>query len=133
MASINKVILIGNLGKDPETRYTKSGVANTTFQIATSEKFKNKQGGIKEHTEWHRIVTWGKLAEICKEYLPKGSSVYIEGKLQTRSWDDKNGIKRYVTEIIAQSVQFLSPKSQNSSTTSSDQTEPPPFDDEVPF
>ena len=106
---INKVILVGNLGQDPEIRYTADGRPIANFSIATSESWKDKNSGEKrEKTEWHRVVVFGKLAEICGEYLSKGRQVYIEGKLQTRSWDDeKSGQKRYMTEVNAQRVIFL--------------------------
>ena len=108
MASVNKVILIGNLGKDPELRYTQSGQAVANFNIATTERFGGRDGGeMQERTEWHRIVTWGKTAENCAQYLSKGRSGYIEGRLQTRDWEDKEGNKRYTTEITALRVQFL--------------------------
>lgn len=107
MASINKVILIGNLGGPPEVRYTPSGRAVASFRIATSEQWTSKDGEKESRTEWHRIVAWGRLGEICGEYLRKGSQVYIEGKLQTRQWDDKEGNKRYTTEIVAQTMQML--------------------------
>ena len=108
MASINKVILIGNLGRDPELRYTQGGSAVTNFTLATNEKWKDKEGNNQERTEWHRIVVWGRSAENCAQYLQKGSSVFIEGRLQTREWEDKEGNKRQTTEINAASVQFLS-------------------------
>jgi single-strand DNA-binding protein len=108
MASVNKVILIGNLGKDPETRYLPSGEAVTSFSIATSETWKDKTSGEKkEATEWHRISAFGKLAEICGEYLRKGSPVYIEGSLRTRKWQDKEGQDRYTTEIRADQMRML--------------------------
>ena len=107
MASINKVILIGNLGSDPEVRYLPSGGAVGNFNIATTEKWKGKDGNAGEKTEWHRIVVFGKQAENCKEYLKKGRQVYVEGRLQTREWQDKEGQKRKTTEIIALTVQFL--------------------------
>jgi single-strand DNA-binding protein len=108
MAGINKVIIVGNLGKDPEVSYVPSGAAVAKFSVATSETWKDKNTGEKkERTEWHRIVAWDKLGEICGKYLSKGRQVYVEGKLQTHSYDDKEGVKRYVTEIIAQEVQFL--------------------------
>lgn len=107
MASVNKVILIGNLGADPEKRFTGSGAAVTTFNIATTERWTSKDGQKQEDTQWHRIVVWGRQAENCAEYLSKGRPVYIEGRLQTRQWDDKDGNKRYTTEIVAQRVQFL--------------------------
>ncbi len=110
MAGVNKVILIGNLGKDPELRYTPSGVPVATFTLATTEEWRDKNTGEKqEHTEWHRIVAWRRLGEICGEYLHKGSKVYIEGKLRTRAWEDKDGNTRYTTEIVAQTLQILSP------------------------
>jgi len=108
-ASINKVILIGNLGSDPEVKYTPSGTAVANFNIATNESWNNKDGKKEERTEWHRIVVWSRLAELCGEYLAKGKTAYIEGRLQTREWNDKDGNKRYTTEIVAQTVQFLSP------------------------
>lgn len=108
MAGINKAILVGNLGRDPEVRYTPSGVAVASFSIATSDEWKDKDTGEKkERTEWHRIVAWRRLGEICGEYLHKGSQVYIEGKIQTRSWEDRDGNQRYTTEIIAQTMQML--------------------------
>ena len=108
MAGINKVILIGRLGQDPEVRYTPSGVAVANFSIATSEEWTDKDSGEKkERTEWHRIVAWRRLGEICGEYLSKGRQVYVEGRLQTRSWEDRDGNKKYTTEIVASDVQFL--------------------------
>lgn len=107
MASINKVILIGNLGNDPEIRSLPSGQAVANFNIATTERWTGKDGNPGEKTEWHRIVVFGKQAENCKEYLKKGRQVYVEGRLQTREWDDKEGQKRKTTEIVANTVQFL--------------------------
>jgi len=108
MASVNKVILIGNLGADPETRYLPSGDAVTNIRIATSEKWKDKSGDQQEHTEWHRIAFFGKLAEIAGEYLKKGSPVYVEGRIRTRKWQDKeSGQDRYSTEIVADRMQLL--------------------------
>jgi len=108
MASVNKVILIGNLGKDPETRYLPSGDAVTNFSIATTEKWKNKNGEQQEHTEWHRISMFGKVAEIAGEYLKKGSPVYVEGRIRTRKWQDKeSGQDKYSTEIVADRMQLL--------------------------
>jgi single-strand DNA-binding protein len=105
---INKVIIIGRLGNDPEIRYTPSGSAVANFSVATSDTWKDKTTGEKkERTEWHRIVAWDKLGENCGKYLSKGRQVYVEGRLQTRSYDDKEGVKRYTTEIVAQDVQFL--------------------------
>ena len=112
--SLNKVTLIGNLGKEPELSYTASGIAVAKFSIATNERWKDQEGAVQERTEWHNIVAWRKLAEICGQYLKKGSKVYLEGKLQTRSWDDKNtGVKRYTTEIIADDLIMLDSKGSN--------------------
>lgn len=109
--SVNKVILIGNLGKKPELRYTPGGKAVAQFNIATNERRGGKDGqAAQEHTEWHRIVVWDRTAENCAQYLDKGRSVYVEGRLQTREWTDKEGQKRYTTEIVAYTVQFLGGK-----------------------
>jgi single-strand DNA-binding protein len=108
MASVNKVILIGNLGADPEVRYMPSGQAVTNLRIATNEVWNDKSGQRQERTEWHKVVAFGKTAELCGEYLAKGRSVYIEGKLQTKEWMDKENRKNYTTEIVADRVQFLS-------------------------
>lgn len=107
MASVNKVILIGNLGRDPEIRYLPSGDAVANFSIATTEKWKDKSGEMQEQTEWHRIAFFGRQAEICGEYLRKGSSVYVEGRLQTRKWTDKDGNEKYSTEIRGDRMQML--------------------------
>jgi single-strand DNA-binding protein len=107
MASINKAILIGNLGRDPELRYTQGGQAVANFTLATNEKWNDKDGNSQERTEWHRIVVWGKQAENCAQYLSKGRNVYIEGRIQSRDWEDKEGNKRQTTEVVAQTVQFL--------------------------
>jgi single-strand DNA-binding protein len=107
MASVNKVILVGNLGKDPEVRFTPSGRAVAKFPIATAESWLDQENSRQERTEWHNIVVWGKQAESCGQYLAKGRQVFIEGAIRSRSYDDKEGNKRYVTEIVAQRVQFL--------------------------
>jgi single-strand DNA-binding protein len=107
MAGVNKAILIGNLGRDPELRYTQSGQAVTNFSLATTESWNKKEGGREEKTEWHRIVAWGRTAELCAQYLAKGRTVYIEGRLQTREWENREGQKQRTTEIVAQTVQFL--------------------------
>ena len=107
MASVNKVILVGNLGRDPETRYTTGGEAVTNVSIATTDTWKDKAGEKQERTEWHRVAFFGKLAEIAGEYLKKGSQVYVEGRLQTRKWQDKEGQEKYTTEIIADRMQML--------------------------
>lgn len=140
---INKAILIGNLGADPEIRYTQSGTPVASFRIATTERWKGQDGQLQEQTEWHSIVAWQKLAEICGEYLSKGSRVYIEGKLQTRKWQDKNGNDRYTTEIVAREMKMLSPRGGSQSGGGSygggdsgygdSFQEPPPMADDVPF
>ena len=108
MAGVNKAILIGNLGRDPELRYTQSGQAVVNFTLATSENWNDKQSGERvERTEWHRIVVWGRTGEMCAQYLSKGRTVYVEGRIQTREWEDKEVQKRRTTEINAQTVQFL--------------------------
>jgi len=112
MVGVNKAILIGNLGKDPELRYTPNSKAVATFSLATTEKWKDKDGQAQEKTEWHNIVAWGKQAEFCKEYLKKGGSVYVEGRIQHRTYDDKDGNKKYITEIVARSVQMLGRKGE---------------------
>jgi single-strand DNA-binding protein len=107
MASVNKVILIGNLGRDPETRYMPDGGAVTNISVATTDAWKDKAGEKQEKTEWHRVAFFGKLAEIAGEYLKKGSQVYVEGRLQTRKWQDKDGNDKYTTEIVADRMQML--------------------------
>jgi single-strand DNA-binding protein len=105
---LNKVMLIGHLGNDPEMKVTTSGQSRVNFTLATNENFKDSSGNLQERTEWHRIIVWGKLAEICSQYLKKGRQVYVEGRLQTRSWDDtKSGEKRYTTEIVCSDMQML--------------------------
>jgi single-strand DNA-binding protein len=115
MAGVNKVILIGNLGKDPELRYTPSGQPTASFSLATTEKWTDKNGQRQERTEWHNIVVWGKLAELVNQYLKKGRSAYVEGRISTRSWDDRDGNKKYRTEIVAREIQFLGGPGQASS------------------
>jgi single-strand DNA-binding protein len=141
MASVNKVILIGNLGRDPELRYTPGGQAVANFTLATNERFSTKDGEKQERTEWHRIVAWGRTGEICAQYLSKGRSVYVEGRLQTREWEDKEGQKRRTTEIVANTVQFIGGRGEGGpaapptgSGGSGGGFEPgPPPADEVPF
>ena len=116
---VNKAILIGRLGKDPEVRYTPDGTMVTTFRLATDEQWKDKNGEKVQRTEWHQIVTYRKLAEICGNYLVKGKLVFIEGRIQTRSWEDKEGVKRYTTEIIANDMKMLDSKGQNKTEVSS--------------
>jgi single-strand DNA-binding protein len=148
MASVNKVIIVGNVGRDPELRYTQSGQPVASFSIATNERFKDKDGNWKDRTEWHRIVAWARLAEICGEYLRKGSQVYVEGRIQTRDWEDKEGNKRQTTEIIALGMQMLGRRGEGGGPSMSDdgnqmrgggsggEEAPPPSggaDDEIPF
>ncbi|MFC1789305.1 single-stranded DNA-binding protein [Thermodesulfobacteriota bacterium] len=142
MAGINKVIIVGRLGSDPEVRYTPDGTAVANFSIATSDEWTDKATNEKrERTEWHRIVAWRRLGEICGEYLSKGRQVYVEGKLQTRSWE-KDGVTRYTTEIVASDVQFLGSKEPGNAYKSSDPSEPSQYskpaaadgqDDDIPF
>jgi len=136
---VNKVILVGRLGADPEVRYTPDGTMIVNFRIATDESYKNKQGEKVSKAEWHRIVVFGKLAEICGNYLGKGRLVFIEGRLQTRTWDDKDGNKRSITEIIANNMQMLEPKGQGGRTPDMSVNEPSthyeeePIPDDIPF
>lgn len=132
MASVNKAILIGNLGKDPEVRYLEGGIANAKFPLATSESWKDKTTGEKkERTEWHNIILWRGLAEIAEKFLKKGDKVYIEGKIQTRSYQDKEGNKRYITEIVGDNMTMLSPKS-SSDNSSKAEWSPAPADTPLP-
>ena len=118
MASVNKVIILGNLGQDPEMRHTASGMAVCTLNVATTDVRTDKAGQRQETTEWHRVIVWNKQAENCGKYLKKGRSVYVEGRLQTRSWDDKNtGQKKYTTEVVALTVQFIGSGTRDSNTT----------------
>jgi len=130
MGAVNKVILIGNLGKDPEVRFTKNGQAVASFSVATTEKWTNKDGEKEEKTEWHNVSAWGKLGEICGEYLSKGQQVYLEGRLQTREWEDKEGNKRQRTEVVAHQMVMLG---QKGSGRSAEASEPPVDDDDIPF
>ena len=142
MSGINKAILIGRLGSDPEVRYTPSGVAVANFSVATSEEWKDKDSGEKkERTEWHRIVAWRRLGEICGEYLSKGKQVYVEGRIQPRSWEDRDGNKKYTTEIIANDIQFLGSRDMSGGGRPSGggggdfqgAPGPGPEDDDIPF
>lgn len=134
MRGINKVILVGNLGQDPETKYLPSGSAVTNLRIATNESWKDKDTGEKkEKTEWHSVSMFGKLAEIAGQYLRKGSQVYIEGKLQTRKWQDKNGNDRYTTEIVANEMQMLGGKGGQPAHEPPVQPGPDDFNSEIPF
>ncbi len=135
MSGINKAILIGNLGRDPELRYTGTGTAVCNFSIATSESYTDRSGDRVERTEWHRIVTWDKTAEHCAQYLKKGRKVYVEGRITLNEWEDKEGAKRHTTEIVAQTVQFLSPQSDGGGQGGGySSNEPPPAGDgDIPF
>lgn len=139
MASKNLCIFIGNLGGDPEIRYLPNGSAVANFTIAVNESWKDKEGAKQERVEWVKIVVWGKLAEICAEYLHKGKQVYIEGRMQTRQWDDKEGNKRYTTEIVASQMLMFGSKGDGQAKTEtaeprSDPSGPPPVDeDDIPF
>ena len=139
MASINKVILLGNLGADPEIRYTAGGDAVATISVAPSSSWNDKQSGEKrEKTEWHRVVFFRRLAEVVGEYLKKGSSIYVEGQLQTNSYEDKNtGEKKFSTQIVAREMQMLGSRNsmdgQQDSSPEMQSQEPPVFDDEIPF
>lgn len=117
--SVNKVLLIGRLGNNPEIRYTPGGAAVANFNMATNESWNDKNGQKQERTEWHRVVVWGKLAQLCGEYLSKGRQVYVEGRLQTRQWQDKEGQNRYTTEVIATTIQFLGSGGERTDSSSS--------------
>lgn len=132
---INKVIAIGNLGADPETRYLPSGAAVTNFNMAVSEQWKDKQTGEqKERTEWIKVEVWGKAAEACAEYLRKGSQCYVEGKLQTDKWEDNNGVERWTTKVRADNVQFLGGRGDGGSRPApAPAPKPDDFDDDIPF
>ncbi|NDD91535.1 single-stranded DNA-binding protein [bacterium] len=147
--SVNKVILIGRLGQNPEVRHTPSGSSVANFSLATNESWTDKQGQKQERTEWHRVVVWGKLADLCGQYLVKGRQIFVEGKLQTRQWQDKDGQTKYTTEVLAQTVQFLGGNAQqgagagnaannfggNAPTTmdTSGMAEPSFTEDDIPF
>ena len=140
MAGVNKVILLGNLGKDPEVRHLDSGVTVANFSLATTESYTNKQGERVNQTEWHNIVLWRGLADIADKYLKKGNSVYIEGKISNRKWEDKEGNTRYTTDIIADKMTMLGTKQVDTTSSSSDQAETPSLDssedsgnDDLPF
>ena len=134
---VNKAILIGRLGKDPEVRYTPDGTMVTNFNVATDEQWKDKSGEKVQKTEWHRIVAFGKLAEICGNYLVKGKLIFVEGRIQTRSWEDKEGVKRFTTEIIANNMQMLDSKGQTKTEGSSAEAIPAGLgnvpEEDVPF
>jgi single-strand DNA-binding protein len=154
MAGVNKAILVGNLGRDPELRTTPNGQSVVNFTLATSETWTDKSGERVERTEWHRIVVWGRTAEMCNQYLSKGRTVYVEGRIQTREWEDKDGNKRYTTEINANTVNFIGPRTSSGGGGASGESGPsggdggdagdagpsgnagdagPPMDDNIPF
>lgn len=148
MASLNKVMLIGNLGKDPEVKYTTSGQAVANFSLATTSKYKDKEGNLQENTQWHNIKVWGRQAEIAQQYLKKGRQIYAEGRIETRSYDDKDGNKRWITEIIVHNFLMLGRREDGGGGTSGyTQDEPQPIpqahgeaptqmggdDDDLPF
>ncbi len=134
MAGVNKVILVGNLGKDPEVRHLEGGAAVANFPMATTEIYKDKTGQRQEQTEWHNIVVWRGLAEVAEKYLKKGMTIYIEGKLKTRSWDDKEGHKRYTTEVVGDTFTILS-KKENPSPGNNEESSisGPKTGDDLPF
>jgi len=135
MSGVNKVILVGRLGADPEVRYTAGGTAVAKFNLATSETWKDKDGGKQEKTEWHRVVAFGKLGETCGEYLSKGKQVYVEGKLQTRSWEDKDGNKKYTTEVNVSNMVMLGSGSGEGGKefSASSESHGGPSEDDIPF
>ena len=132
MSGVNKAILVGNLGSDPETRQTTSGSAVCNFSVATSESYKDRDGNKQERTEWHRVVAFGKLADICADYLHKGKQVYIEGRIQTRDWEDQAGVKKYTTEIVAREMQMLGSKGDAPADVAKPDA-PQIEDDDLPF
>jgi len=133
MAGVNKVILVGNLGQDPEVRYLDSGVAVANFSLATTENYKNKQGERVSQTEWHNIVLWRGLAEVAEKYLKKGSSIYVEGKIRNRKWEDKEGNTRYNTEILADNMTMLGGRPIQEKDTSSEPVQSSEKEDDLPF
>jgi len=139
MSGVNKVIILGRLGADPEVKNVSANSTVARLSVATSENWTDREGKKQERTEWHRVVVWGKLAEICGKYLTKGRQVYVEGRLQTRSWEDPQGQKRYSTEIVANTVQFIGSATESARETTPQSTEnfgpEPSFDtaDEIPF
>jgi len=139
MASVNKVILIGNVGRDPEVRYTPSGTAVANFTLATTENWTNKEGQKESRTEWHRIVAWGRLGEICGEYLSKGKQVYVEGRIRTNEWEDQEGNKRQTKEIVALTMQMLGSKMATEASSGGGAGSEPesaprgPLDSDIPF
>ena len=130
---MNKAMVIGNLGNDPEVRYTQNETPVATFSVASTERWKDSDGNKQEHTEWHRVVAWGKLAEICGKHLNKGDKVFIEGKLRTRKWEDQEGITRYTTEINARELEMLGGRQEGAGSPQEGDNVEPPIPDDVPF
>ena len=129
---MNKAMIIGNLGNDPEIRFTQNQIPVATFSIASTERWKDSAGNRQERTEWHRVVAWRRLAEICEEHLSKGNKVFIEGKIQTRKWEDQNGVIRYTTEIVARELEMLGSRQEGAGSPPNGDMEPP-MPDDVPF
>ena len=130
---MNKAMIIGNLGNDPELRYTQNQTPVATFSVASTERWKDSDGNKLEHTEWHRVVAWKGLAEVCNEHLSKGSKVFIEGKLRTRKWEDQDGNIRYSTEIIARDLEMLGGRQEETAPQPNEENVEPPMPDDVPF
>jgi single-strand DNA-binding protein len=130
---MNKAMVIGNLGNNPEIRFTQSEIPVATFSVATTERWKDAEGNRQERTEWHRIVAWRGLAEVCREHLHKGDKVFVEGKLQTRKWEDQDGNTRYTTEIVARDMEMLGGRQEGTGSQSEGNTAEPPMPDDVPF
>jgi single-strand DNA-binding protein len=131
--SVNKVILVGNVGREVELRHTPSGVAVARFSVATNERWRDKEGQKQEHTEWHTVVAWGKLAEFCQQYVTKGRQVYVEGSLRTRTYDDEKGNRRYFTEIRALTIQLLGRREETAEAAAPEAPEAPAEEDDIPF
>lgn len=133
MSTVNKLIIVGRLGKDPELRYTQGGKAVCNLSVATSESWKDKDGNQQEETEWHRVTVWGATAENCEKYLSKGRQVYVEGRIKTNKWKDDEGNDRYSTEVVASNVTFLSGGSNSGGGTNASDPAPVADDDDIPF
>lgn len=130
---MNKAMVIGNVGNDVQVRYTRNETPVATFSVASTERWKDADGNRQEHTEWHRIVAWVNLADICSKHLAKGDKVFIEGKLRTRKWEDQEGITRYTTEIVAREMEMLGSRKERVNAPPKDGQEEPPLPDDVPF